>query len=136
MSDQFRLSEDIVQEEAAEVLAGDAPVDVEQPGFASLLTVLRGAKDGSVTDEVQVAYFNALMEHLEDARAQLEGTEIPPEIAEAVSPTLEAMRGLLRDLEWVLNHFGDYLSSGDAECLDQAIALLESIHEEVRKVLQ
>jgi len=136
LADQFRVSEDLFEEEVADALPeSGVAIDASRPGFASLLTVLKAARDGQVPKEVQLHYHDALLAHLRDSRAQIDAMEVPKEVAEMVAPAIAATRGMLDDMERVLTFFAAWIDRGDAPSLDDAIALLESIHTEVRTVM-
>lgn len=135
MADQFRVSEDLFDEEVADALPeSGVAIDAERPGFASLLTVLEAAREDQVPKEVQVLYHDALFAHLRESLAQIDTLEVPKEVADVVAPTIAATRGLLNDMDRVLSFFAAWLDRGEPQGLDDAIALLESIHREIRTV--
>jgi hypothetical protein len=131
MSDQFRISPEILEEEVGDALAASS-IDPDNPGFTSLLAVMRGAKEGTVDRSVQVAYFHGLGIQIGQAKASLEQFQIPAEIADRIGPALAATAGMVGDMEEALAHFGDWLAGGKMLCLERAIALLEAIHGEIR----
>jgi hypothetical protein len=134
LADQFRQSEDLVEEVVDEALPQDAPIDASHPGFASLLTVLRGARDNAVDLSVVQTYHEALHNQVQDTRVQLSEMEIHEDIREHAAPMVAAMNGLMDNLEQVLGFTEIWIESDDAESLDKAIALLEGIHTEVRAI--
>lgn len=133
MADQFSVSEEVVEEDVSEALRDDVPIDPERPGFASLLAVMRAAREDKVDRAVQVAYFQKLKAMAEEARASLEALPVPEALAEKMAPALAATQGMVGNMQEVVNLFGDWLASAHVEYLDQAITLLEAIHGEIRQ---
>jgi len=136
MADQFSLSDEIVEDDASEAFRKDVPIDPEAPGLASLLVMMKAAREGQVERAVQVAYFQKLKALAEQAQASLAATVVPEEIAASVGPALAATRGIVGDMQEVVNLFGDWMATGHVEYLDRAVAMLEAIHAEIRKATQ
>ncbi len=134
VADQFRQSEDLFEEAVADSLPGEeeAPVDPEQPGFGSLLTLLRAAQDGGADMTLLAVYHNALSDHLDDVRDYLAALEVAEPLRGMAAPVLDATHHTLGRMEEVLGLLGDFLETAEEPILEDAVALLESVHGEVR----
>lgn len=130
--DDIHLSPEGIEGAVPEALSGPAPIDADNPGFLSLLTVIEAALDDSVDMAVMVTYHNELAERLEVTREVLDRTPIPASILEEAAPTLTATREALAGLEEVVALFGDYLGSGKIDYLKRARKLLVQVLGQVQ----
>ncbi|MBI3928426.1 MAG: hypothetical protein HY319_22985 [Armatimonadetes bacterium] len=132
-ADHFHFSEDYVEEAFEEQLDFEgAPVDPENPGFASLLTALYLARDGDLGAEVLRAYHSALTQRLQEARRQLADIRVPEEIWQQVAPAVAATQAMLDELADSLDLLADHVATGRGEALEEAIVRLEGVHDELR----
>lgn len=132
-ADQFQFSEEYVEEAFEEQLDfEDAPVDPQNPGFASLLTALYQARNSAIEVDVLVTYHGALCFRLSEARKHLSEMRVPQEIWEQVAPAVAATNGLLDELEYSLDCLADYQTSGNSNSLEESITRLEGVHDELR----
>lgn len=135
--DGLEISQELQTEEAvAELSFAAAPIDVERPGFGSLLPALRLAREGAIDLEVVFRYQAALAEHLAESRARLDAMEVPEELRTALEGAMVATRGMLERMEFVLVRVGIFLENGNPDDLDAAIRVLEGIHGEMEQVLR
>ncbi len=110
----------------------NTPVDTANPGFASLLTVLRQAKAGQVDKPTLEAYFNGLALHLEDVRQRMESIAIPEGFEEQAEQAFAATFVILDQMQGTLDCLGEYLYNQDESLLDEAIAILGGVHQQMR----
>lgn len=135
--DGLEFSEELHDEEAVASLSfAAAPIDVEQPGFGSLLPVLRHAREGRMDPHVLESYHYGLSQHLAESRARLDAMEVPEELRPALEAALVATRGMLERMEFVLVRIVVFLRHGTMDDLDAAIRVLEGIHGEMEQVLK
>lgn len=133
MTDQFQLSSDYLSESLADSTNFEnAPVDTANPGFASLLTVLQRARAGQIELPTLEAYFNGLANHLEDVRQRMESVPIPEGFEEQAEQAFAATYVILDQMQGTLDCLGEYLYNRDEALLDEAIALLGGIHQQMR----
>lgn len=133
MTDQFQLSSDYLAESLSESTNfEDTPVDTANPGFASLLTVLKKAKAGQVEKPVLEAYFNGLANHLEDVRQRMESIPIPEGFEEQAEQAFAATFVILDQMQGTLDCLGEYLYNQDETLLDEAILILGGVHQQMR----
>lgn len=135
MSDSLDFSSEFYEEAAAEVAeaASAGPVDLEHPGFGSLLTALQAHRAGQVGREVLERYHAVLTVHLQDSLGQLDRLEIPEPLVEVMAPVVAATRALMERMGEVLAQVKGYLETGEGSSLDQATAILAAIHAEIRE---
>lgn len=125
--DDIAISAEGFEGVVPESLAGPAPIDPDNPGFLSLLTVIEAALDDAVDMAVMVVYHNELAERLEVTREVLDRTPIPASIQQEAGPTMVATREAIVDLEEVVALLGDYLGSGRMEYLKRGRKLLVKV---------
>jgi hypothetical protein len=135
VSDSLNFSSEFYEEAAAEVAeaAVAGPVDLEHPGFGSLLTALQAHRAGQVGREVLERYHAVLAVLLQDSLGQLEGLEIPGPLVEVMAPVVAATRGLMERMGEVLALVRGYLDTGEEAPLNRATAILAAIHGEIRE---
>lgn len=135
--DGLEFSQELHDEEAVANLSfSSAPIDVEQPGFGSLLPALRLAREGQLDPHVLEAYHYGLSQHLAESRARLDAMEVPEALRPALEAALVATRGMLERMEFVLVRVAVFLQHGTTDDLDAAIRVLEGIHGEMEQVLK
>lgn len=134
MNDDFDISAEGFEGVVPEALTGPAPIDPDNPGFLSLLTVFEAALDDAVDMAVMVAYHNELAERLAVTREVLERTPLPASIQEEAAPTMAATREAIDDLEEVVALLGDYLGSGALDYLERGRTLLVKVLGKVQPV--
>lgn len=135
--DGLEFSQELHDEEAVANLSfASAPIDVEQPGFGSLLPALRQAREGKLDPHVLEAYHYGLSQHLVESRARLDAMEVPESLRPALEAALVATRGMLERMEFVLGRVAVFLQYGTSDDLDAAIRVLEGIHGEMEQVLK
>ncbi|MBM3462209.1 MAG: hypothetical protein FJX76_08925 [Armatimonadetes bacterium] len=133
VSDQFAHSEDLMDEVVAEAASVDnLPVDVTNPGFASLLTLLREIQGGAERRGELTVYHRALTEHMVMARQQVASLQVHEAIKQQASAMLEATSGIFDHMDSVLANVGEYLSSGSGASVNAAVEALEALHGQVR----
>jgi len=94
-------------------------------GFSSLAETLGAALKGDLAPSALEVYQDTLCDRLDEAKAQLSGFSVPSSASQAVEPLLQRTRGFFHRLEEVLDLIEDYLCSGCAEALEEAISLLD-----------
>lgn len=133
VSDQFQLSSDFLSESLADSSDFDnVPVDTANPGFASLLTVLKQARAGQVDTPTLEAYYNSLALQLEDVRVRMDSIAIPEGFEEQAEQAFAATFGILDQMAVTLEYLGEYLNNPDPGLLDEGIAILSGVHQQMR----
>lgn len=135
--DGLEFSEELQEEEVVESLTfAGAPVDPQRPGFGSLLTALKLAREGRLERQILQQYHEGLSEHLAESRERLESLEVPEALREALEAALGATRGMLDRMGAVLDRLGLFLATSQPVVLEEAIRILEGIHGEMEQVLR
>lgn len=136
-TDQFRISEDCIEEDIEDVLTAEPPeVDADNPGFLSLITLLMEARAGNPDRETLSAYIEGLSQHLDDARDQVTRLHVDPAIAAQAQHMLAATEAMFARMEAVLVATRAYLTSNAALHLDEAMAALEAIHHDTQSAFR
>ena len=133
MSDRFEFTSEFVGEtfeEAAEVTGAEAPVNPENPGFASLLTAVHRHRAGELDKSVLFDYATKLGLHVADCQEKLAKMVVPAAIQPYFEVALNAMTGAMEEFSSVIDSLIAYLDTGDLEHLDRTQQKLELIHQE------
>ncbi|MEW6284222.1 MAG: hypothetical protein AB1758_36750 [Candidatus Eremiobacterota bacterium] len=133
VTDHFQLSGDYLEDSVGQAMDFEVgPVDTLNPGFASLLTALNQAKQGQLEPGVLEAYYNGLWAHVEDVRARIAAIAIPEGFEAQAEQAFAATNGILDQMTLTLDLLADYLNTGDAGFLEDAIDTLGGVHQEMR----
>lgn len=134
MSDHFEFTQEYVGEtfeEVADASAGESPIDLEHPGFASLLTAMRQYRAGAGQRWILEIYAHQLTKHVTDSRARLAAMPIPDAIREPATLAIQAMEQAMDQFAEVLELLNIFLESRDEEFLEASQMKLEIIHQEI-----
>jgi hypothetical protein len=134
VSDSFQFTEEFVGETFEEVVdasQGESPIDLDHPGFASLLTLLKAIRAGTAARWMLEIYAHQLGKQVFDSRSRLAAMPIPEMIREQATMAINAMTYAMDEFQQVLDYVGMYLETEDSEALDGAQVKLEMIHAEL-----
>lgn len=131
MSDAFWHSEDLLEEA---VTSDVDAIDPAQPGFASLLPLLRSMRGGNGNAAILAAYHGGLSEQVAQSRAQLASLVVPETIQEPARHAMAAMETILDRMDEVLACVDGYLDSEDEKLLEDAITYLTEVHRAIGSV--
>ncbi len=133
LTDQFQLSSDYLHQTLEDQTDFESsPIDAANPGFASLLPALRRVRQGQLEPEVLEGYYAGLSQHLEDVRSKMEQIPIPEGFEAQAEQAFAATFVILEQMQGTLDCLHDYLASGDEQMLDEAIAVLSGVHQQMR----
>lgn len=133
--DNIQISDDLVQEAIEDQLDPEhQPVDPDNPGFGSLLSALQQTLEGQLDPGVLATYRTRLLPRLEQSREQLAQMVVPESIRAQVAPAMKATEVLLDELGAVLDLVGEFLELGSEDSLEEAISLLDGVHDQLRQV--
>ena len=102
-------------------------MDVEYPGFASLLTAIRQHLDGAVPRWVLEVYAHKLSQLIQAFRQNLALVQIPVGVKTPGGQALDGMGGQIEEFQFVVDHVNMYLTSGDERALECARETLEEL---------
>lgn len=104
-----------------------APVDLENPGFASLLSALKEVHEGKLPPEVLLTYQRALSAELVDSRAGIEALAPPPEAEDWVVQAIEDQKRMtdtaLGMSQLVVDSLGQYVIAPSDEAMARCVQL-------------
>lgn len=106
--------------------------DLETPGFVCLTEVLKAKRVGEADKATVAWYQKALLPRLAETRVRLGKLVVPAAVVE--NPILRNAEILCDKLQGVLDLVDGYLHNDHPELLDEAISVLDVLHEQVGQV--
>jgi hypothetical protein len=106
----------------------------ETPGFACFSEALKATRTGETDQETVVWYQDALGPRLAQTRQRLGKLVVPSTVVTRVNPTLKNAEILCDRLQRVLDLVEDYLHDGCGDSLDEAISVLDVLHNKFGQV--
>ncbi len=117
-----------------------APVDLQNPSFASLLSALKEVHEGKHPPEILLTYQQALNAELAESRTGIEGLQAPPDADEATVQAIEDQKRMtdtaLGMCQLVVDSLGEYVVNPSnekmAQCVDyflKAQTIMGQLHE-------
>lgn len=133
LTDQFELSSDYLHQTLEDQTDFESsPIDAANPGFASLLPALKRVRQGQIGPEVLEGYYAGLSQHLEDVRSKMEQIPIPEGFEAQAEQAFAATYVILEQMQGTLDCLHEYLATGEEQLLDEAIAVLSGVHQQMR----
>lgn len=128
------MSDELLQEVQRDVRAnaGSVPVDMANPTFGSLLTLVQEVRSGAAGETELEAYDRALTFKLQLARTQLDNYELPEDIRPLAGPAIGLAIGLMTRMEDTLVLLRQYRRAPSPSMLDEAEARLKRVHATMR----
>ncbi len=131
--ERSELMDEVLHEASAR--AGAIPVNMGNPTFGSLLTLLRAVRQGQAGDKELETYDRALTFKLQLARRQLNEFEMPEALRLLAGPALAMVAGLMGGMDEVLSLLREYRASHQPAMLDQAEVRLQSVHATLQQAM-
>jgi hypothetical protein len=104
-----------------------APVDLDNPSFASLLSALKEVHEGKLPPEVLLTYQHALNAELAESRAGIESLQAPPDADEALIQAVEDQKRMtdtaLGMSQLVVDSLGEYVIDPTQERMAACVQL-------------
>lgn len=104
-----------------------APVDLENPSFASLLSALKEVHEGKLPPEALLTYQRALNAELIDSRAGIEALAAPAEAEDWVVQAIEDQKRMtdtaLSMSQLVVDSLGEYVRDPGEESMGRCVQL-------------
>lgn len=104
-----------------------APVDLQNPSFASLLSALKEVHEGKLPPEALLTYQHALNAELADSRAGIESLQAPPGADESLLQAVEDQKRMtdtaLGLSQLVVDSLGQYVVNPSPESMAQCVQL-------------
>lgn len=128
------MSDELLQEVQRDVRAnaGSVPVDMANPTFGSLLTLVQQVRAGKAGDAELEAYDRALTFKLQLARTQLDNYEMPDGLRVLAGPAIGLAIGLMTRMEDTLVLLRQYRRAPSPAMLDEAEGRLKRVHATMR----
>ncbi len=127
------MSDELLQEVKRDVNAtGSIAVDLANPTFGSLLTLVQAVRAGQAGNKELEQYDRALTFKLQLARKQLDNYELPEELRPLAGPAMGLAIGLMTRMEDTLLLLRQYQRAPSPAMLDEAELRLKRVHATMR----